>query len=374
MRFRQFYARFQALTALVLLTLSFPAFGGESSLAPLVDSQTTAIMRVSFKNLDFNALFGTAAKVANKTIDAAIKDPESAKKFKASVPLLLAGYMSGISSLKDAYTQEGFDDAYFIVTPDSAVSPGFFALPIGSLSDEKVEKLRKSLQSLRNFNILLPYCFARHGYLFAPITNPGVAEDRVKEFIRGRFGELHSEPRPDLEQALNEFPQAAVAIVITGNNDSSKQIAEGLRQMETPSSLANGASVSPNSKLLSAKLLEMGEAALYSVAVLDQSDTSLKVRLRFRQGYDPEPALNDIHTLLRNKMQSGSDDGDSEKVQFYENLIEALIPQAEGDRLDWRIDEAYIEANMPTIKELLSIFQQSRQKAPSDAAGQAEAK
>lgn len=369
MRYRQFYARFQTLSALILLTLPLAAFGADSPLAPLVDSQTTAVMRVSFKNLDFSALFGTATKVANKTIDAAIKDPESAKKIKTSVPLLLAGYLSGVSSLKDAYTQEGLDDVYFIITPGSAISPGFFALPVGSLSDEKVENVKKALQSLRSFNISLPYCFARHGYLFAPVTNPGIEEDRVKEFIRARFGELHPEPRPDLENALNEFPQAAVTVVITGNSDSSKQIAENLRQMQTA---ADGTSVSPNTKLLSAKLLELSEAALYGVTVLDQSDTSLKVRLRFRQGYDPEPALNDIHTVLRNKLQRDLDNGDSENAKLRESLIEALMPQAENGRLDWKIDEPYIEANMPTIKELLSVFQQSREKAPSGTAGQAE--
>ena len=370
MRYRQLYAPVQAFTALaLLLALTFAASGAESSLAPLVNSETTAVMRVSFNNLDFSALFGTAAKVANKTIDAAIKDPESAKKLKASVPLLLAGYLSGVSSLKDAYTQEGLSDVYFIITPGSSVSPGFFALPIGTLSDEKVENLKKALQSLRSFNISLPYCFSRHGYLFAPVTNPGMDEESVKKFIRSQFGELHPEPRPDLEQALNEFPQAAVTVVITGNSDSSAQIAENLRQMQTA---ASGASASPNAKLLSNKLIELSEAALYGVTVLDQSDTSLKVRLRFREGYDPAPALNDIHTVLLNKLQSDLDSGSSENARLRENLIEALMPQAESGRLDWKVDEPYIEANMPTVKELLSVFQKSRGKAPSGDAGQTE--
>ncbi len=350
MHLSHFAVRFQAFFAALILAAAGMARGDGSALAPLVNSNTSAVLRISCRNVDLNALVQVTVKVANKTIDAVIKDPKTAKQAKSSLPLLIAGYMSGLVSLCDSYKEAGLDDIYFVVTPENDTSLGFFAVPLGNIPEEKVEGLKKGLLSLRSLNLPLPFCFERHGYLFAPVTNLRIEEDRLKEQIRDQFDRLNPEPRPDIEEALTEFPQAAAALVITGNENSSKILASSIGGLQNNPG-ADGA------KTVLDKMNRLGEAARYGTLVFDQSDTSIKLRIRFRPGFDPAPTVADLRAQLLKDNRS-----EDENATLRESLINAVMPDAAPGTLDWKIDEAYVQKNMPVIQSLCSAYREKQEK------------
>ena len=122
----RFITRFSKCLAVFLLVLGAAAARADSSaLAPLVNKETPAVLRISCRNADLNALVKVVVKVANKTIDSVIKDPKMAKQAKASFPLLIAGYLSGVNSLCESYKEAGLDDIYFVITPGNETAHGF---------------------------------------------------------------------------------------------------------------------------------------------------------------------------------------------------------------------------------------------------------
>ncbi len=351
MQTNRFAARLRVFfAALVLAFTAASARADVAALTPLVNKDTPAIVRISCQKADLNALVKVVVKVASKTIDATIKDPKMAKQAKASLPLLIAGYMSGVNSLCESYKEAGLDDIYFVVTPGNETTMGFFAVPLGTIPEDKVEGLKKGLLSLRSLNLPLPFCFERHGYLFAPVTqSPEAENETVQEEIRRQFDRLRSDPRPDIEAALAEFPDAAVSLVVTGNGKSSQKLAESvdaLRENTDP----RGDAASDD---VSGKMLRLGQAAQYGAMVFDQTDVSIKLRIRFEPGFDPTPTVGDLRAKLLGDIQK---DEDPERGKVRQALLDALMPVSAPERLDWKIDEAYIQENMPLIRETVSLI------------------
>lgn len=337
-------------TALLLAAAPLAARGDESTLAPLVNSQTPAVVRVSCQNIDVGLLVRVVIKVADKVIDSVIKDPDMAKKAKASLPLLVIGYVSGPNALFNSYKEAGLDEIYFVFTPGNETTLGFFAVPLGTLPEEKVEELKKGLLSLRTLNLPMYFCFERYGYLFAPVTRDVDPEsESVQQQIRDQFDNLHSDPRPDIAEALGEFPGAAVSLVVTGNEKTSRRFAESVSALQENTD-PRGAAASDN---ISGKMLRLGQEARYGTMVFDQGDASIKLRLRFKPGFDPTPTVNDIHDKLLGDILKEKDAGMGETRRA---LLEALAPVSAPEQLDWKIDEAYIQENMPIIREAVSLI------------------
>ncbi|MBQ6157757.1 MAG: hypothetical protein IJJ20_01945 [Thermoguttaceae bacterium] len=358
----RFITRFSKCLAVILLVLGAAAARADSSaLAPLVNKETPAVLRISCRNADLNALVKVVVKVANKTIDSVIKDPKMAKQAKASFPLLIAGYLSGVNSLCESYKEAGLDDIYFVITPGNETAHGFFAVPLGTIPAEKVEGLKKGLLSLRSFNLAMPFCFERHGYLFAPVmTGAGNDDEHAQEQIRDLFDNLRAEPRPDIAEALEEFPGAAIALIVTGNSESSQRLAESVGAMQENTD-PRGSSDSGD---ISAKMLRLANSARYSAMVLDSGDTSIKLRIRFEPGFDPAPTVSDLHDKLLGEILK---DGDTESTELREALLNALMPVSSPERLDWKIDEAYIQENMPIIRDTVSLLRGKQEKADPQA-------
>ena len=358
-----FITRFSGVLAAFLLIFAAVAAAraDQNALAPLVNKETPAVLRISCRNVDLNALVKVVVKVANKTIDSVIKDPKMAKQAKASFPLLIAGYLSGLNSLCESYKEAGLDDIYFVITPGNETTHGFFAVPLGAIPAEKVEGLKKGLLSLRSFNLPMPFCFERHGYLFAPVmTGAGHDDEHAQEQIRDLFDNLRAEPRPDIAEALEEFPGAAIALIVTGNSESSQRLAESAAAMQENAD-PRGSSDSGD---ISAKMLRLANSARYGAMVFDPGDTSIKLRIRFEPGFDPAPMVSDFHDKLLGEILK---DGDTESAELREALLNALMPVSSPERLDWKIDEAYIQENMPIIRDTVSLLRGKQETADPQA-------
>jgi hypothetical protein len=359
------------LLAVLLLVQAVPARGAGSNLAPLVDSQTTAVLRVSCSRFDFQRFYQTAVNVAEDVAEASIQDPDTLKKVKASLPLLLATYLTGVKSVYDTFKELRLDEIYFVVTPDTDTSIGFVAIPIPELSDEEFAAAKKALLSFRSPS--LPFCFARHGYIFAPLMNPGIDQDRLKEYVRDRFTELYPEPRADLEAGLAEFPEAVAELVITGNDNSAKMLAHSLEEIQNSSDRSETTPYNKAGESITRSTLALGREALYAIVAFDQTDNSVKIRTRFRKGYDPKPAVNDIYSSLLETLDPGEKSSDSpENTVLFEEFVKAVMPQTAPERLDWKIDQEYIRTNFSVIKGTLTNMQKSRQLKVSESRAQEE--
>ena len=353
MQLNHFTVRLRIIfAALLLAAVPLSARADGSALAPLVNRQTPAVVRVSCQKADLTALVRVAVKVGRKAIDASVKDPKMAEKAKASLPLIVAGYTSGLASLCDSYKKAGLDEIYFVVTPGSGTTLGFFAVPLGSIPKEKVEGLKKALLSLRTLNLPMPFCFELNGYLFAPVVTGTAAEgdgegQEVQKQIREQFSRLRSDPRPDIQEAFDEFPDAAVSLVVTGNEKSSQRLAESIDEIQKNSD-PRGAGASDD---VSGKMLRLGKSARYGAMVFDQSDTSIKLRIRFDPGFDPAPTIEQIRGKLLSEITE-----DQPYAELNRSLVDALMPVSSPERLDWKVDEAYIQEHLPVFKDAVSFF------------------
>lgn len=356
---------FALLAFVLLLPISSSAQDGDPpSFTPLVNQETSLILKINVNQFDLDSLVQGGMKAANNFIDSAITDKESANQVKVALPLMAAGYLGGLTSLFDSLKEAEISEFYFISTPNCVEeSPGYFAVPVGSKTKEDLADVQKSMMGLKGFNIPLRNSFIRHGFLFSPVIAAPLSDDQFKSFIRREFKTLRPADRPEFSLAFAEFPNAGLAYVFIGNDKTMKQFTDSMAEINAGTKEAENAGAIALSETLLSELPEFARLISYTVAALDQSESAFRIKVKLDSVNSAEKAneiIGRIQTGIENAVNSSEEPFHEEIKELVKEITDVFLPKIENDALEWRFDENFLSDHRPLMERYFELLEKEK--------------
>lgn len=360
--------RFTAVTLICFLFLYTGLRAEEPAYARLVNSKTTAMVRVDCNQLNFTNIMRSLLKKGDEAVDVFISNPDTAKQVRAGLPLMVMAQLSCLNTLFDAMKEAELCEIYLVATPGVEESPGYIAIPVGDKTKEELSEVLKAVTGLRSLNLPVDLAFVRNGFIFAPLIFAKLTDEQLKSFVRAQFGEIKSEPRPDIEKAVGEFPYAGITVVLAGTEETEGAFAQTFgavmgKMQETAKALGQKSKAAFIVSLVQC-VNQIAQQTSYTVAAVDQSDSSVKIRIRLE---NDGHGLQEQFDAVRETGAKLAEDTDDPRQKEIPGFLELAIPAVESGTLDWKFDEQLFSNHKEFFRRLAQA-----QKAKQDADAEAE--
>ncbi|MCF0234555.1 MAG: hypothetical protein HUK22_06205 [Thermoguttaceae bacterium] len=368
---KRFSALFLAVVAATcLLNRAFAA----DDYAPLVQAETQAIIRINLEKIDGEIVSNQITKVSKAAVDCFVNNQEKAEEAKTALPLIAAiaaqQVDSFISPLKDA----GATVAYVVINqsddPDVTLYP-YLAFPTAGMTKEQIEDVRAALTKInKNTNNALKYRFARHGFIFVPFFGPDVEDAEAKTYVKERFSTLES---VDASKFAAGFAIANKDSLLSGASIAASpatvaaQTEQALAQLEEI-----GEDAAPLKEFLGKVITIQNEFAKLVVGNgwnADLQGLEIVSKIKTKSAADAQKYIEKTNNLrseldgfigeLFNKATENKNvELTEEQVQGVAAVINDIFDiifnamKADGDVVEFRFDEDYVNANEDLFKNL----------------------
>lgn len=339
--------------------------------SPLIEKDTKLIARIDIKQIDFAKATKKITEVVNPFVDSLVEKKEDRDRAKMSIPLFIGMITGQYAGVVDALKNAGVQELYVVTgLEEKGMSNTYVAVPAGSKSKEELAKVREAFALFKDLNINLRFPFVRHGFVMVPYIEPDQDDDAViKAYIKKRFTKLDTVSDPGFAKNLEGTQSKTLSIASVLDDKTRKEILTGLAELEQNPLLAQGGDVAKKSIELGQKFLEETvkniEGVTYS---FDLSELAYSIGLRLKSADHVEKLKKEFTTLADNAVKSTKD---KELVEGTKKMMESLVPSAEGDSLQWKIDPSWVAANrdflVKAIKKSQAAMNQGGTVVPANS-------
>ena len=189
-----------------------------ADLAPLVDSQTIAVVRVDLNQVDTERIMNFLNAEVRDIVPKIQPDQKEANQMMLTAHGgITFGAMYVQPILKTLRNEGKVDEIYVIVDKKAYIEsqyPALIAIPTPAGKPKaEIDVIRKVM--LQN---QLPIVFQRHGFMIGIPMMPGTEKDDVMSFVRDRLANPSTEKRPEFAEAFQRSDIADDMIqIVIGN-------------------------------------------------------------------------------------------------------------------------------------------------------------